>query len=156
MTIYGYGQIVNKPFYCSVYRNANQTLDTGTREYVDYDTLLSEDPDDFFDMASSPVTATIPYSGNWIITANVGVNITAVGILYLGININDGSGYKEWGCNSVEGSGANTLRLNVSVSKYIEKESTVQVWVEQYTGFNATLLAYNYYTNCHIVSSIVR
>jgi len=153
MSLYGYGQIVNKPIYCGVYRNASQTLSNGATEIVDFNALISEHPDGYFNFSDPEVYATIPYAGCWTISASVRVTTSALGIVETGILVDDGSGYQKYSENSIELSAAASINIGCALTKYLESGNLIQVYVYQNTGVGALLNGTNRYSNCHICAT---
>jgi len=138
------------PYTSTVYRDGSQTLSTGAKTVVNFTNVeAGENPAGMFNLATD--TATIPYTGTWVITATLEIIISGSGYIYGGIEVNG----VPYAIDSDEIFAPGYGNVSLSVTKYLTAGNTVQVWAQQYSGLNGTLNGVTRRVNCSISSICV-
>ena len=141
------------PYYTAVYKVGSGTIPPTVKTGINYTNLISENPGGFFNLTTD--VATIPFTGTWTITSTIEMITSAGGICFHGIEINEGSGYTVFSIDSNDVFSASYCNLVCAVTKYLQAGNTVQFFVQQNTGFNATLNGVQRRVNAHFAANCI-
>lgn len=113
--------------------------DTIKTRVINYTSAVSsENPAGMLNLVTG--IATIPYAGNWTFTSTMEMTISAAGVVFHGIELNlGGGGWFGWSISENWPGAAGFVNLACSVTKYFDAGDQVAAFVQQYTGFAATL-----------------
>lgn len=149
----GGGAVGCTAYYTGVYRSGAATIGPTVKTPINFTNLIAENPGGFFNLTTD--VATIPFTGNWTITSTIEMITAAGGICFNGIEINQGAGYVVYSIDSNDVFAASYVNLVCAVTKYLQAGDLVQFFVQQNTGFNATLNGTQRRVNAHITSSCI-
>lgn len=138
----------------AVYQNFSQLLANTVKTRIDFNVKeAGENPVGMFNLTTDVIT--IPFTGNWTISFTTEYTVSAGGICFAGIEIDQGGGYFGYSIQSFEPFSASFVNIACSVTKYLQAGDFVACFAQQNTGFNASTTGFNRRTSCQITSSCI-
>lgn len=162
MTCFGDGQLLDGnggsagcvAYNTNAYRTGTAVIGPTVKTQINYTAVeAGEDPAGFFNLATD--VATIPHDGNWTITSTIELITAAAGVCFHTITINQGVSDVDYSVSSAFPGSAAYVNLTCAITKLLTAGDLVRFWVQQNTGFNATLNGTARRVNASITSSCI-